>query len=148
VAASVAARTAVAGETADAAGVVPEGAVADSIVVLGGVGGAPGATVAWPNTFVISMLNIPISVTVRFLPLVWMHPVFAATTGLKALTITGRSGALTPMTGEGLPMLMVNEPGQGFAVGLDLSPELKDYLLGPRLPGKVVAGIGLGRRRR
>jgi hypothetical protein len=43
---------------------------------------------------------------------------FAATAGLKALTIRRGSGTLTPMTGEGLPMLMVNERGQGFAVGL------------------------------
>jgi hypothetical protein len=36
---------------------------------------------------------------------------FAATAGLKALTIRGGSDALTPMTREGLPMLMVNERG-------------------------------------
>jgi hypothetical protein len=55
---------AVAGETADAAGVVGEGAVADSIVVLGDVGVAAGA-LACPNIFAIRLLNIPISITVR-----------------------------------------------------------------------------------
>jgi hypothetical protein len=36
---------------------------------------------------------------------------FAATAGLKALTIRGGSDALTPMTREGLLMLTVNERG-------------------------------------
>ena len=51
---------AVAGETADASGVVPEGAVADSIVVLEGAGVADEAALACPNIFDIRLLKIPI----------------------------------------------------------------------------------------
>lgn len=55
-----------AGATADAAGVVPEGAVADSIVVLGGVV-TEGAALSCPNIFEISLLNIPIGVKLRLI---------------------------------------------------------------------------------
>jgi hypothetical protein len=70
VAAGVVAGAAVAEETADAAGVVPEGAVADSIVVLGGAVVA----LACPNIFDIKLLNIPISAEVRVGTATWMHP--------------------------------------------------------------------------
>ena len=49
-----------AGETADAAGVVAEGAVADSTVVLGGAAGELVAAGAWLNIFDIKLVNIPI----------------------------------------------------------------------------------------
>jgi len=65
---------AVAGETAEAAGVVAEGAVADSIVVLGVEGVVVGAALACPNIFAIRLVNIPISSKVRFRAPVWMHP--------------------------------------------------------------------------
>jgi hypothetical protein len=57
------AEAAVAGETADAAGLVAEGAVADSIVVFGVFGGvtpAGGVTAGCPNILDIRLLNIPI----------------------------------------------------------------------------------------
>jgi hypothetical protein len=57
------AEAAVAGETADAAGLVAEGAVADSIVVFGVFGGvtsAGGVAAGCPNILDIRLLNIPI----------------------------------------------------------------------------------------
>ena len=52
-------------ETADAAGVVGVGAVADSIVVLGGDGGTAeaGAAVACLKILTIRSVNIPIKIT-------------------------------------------------------------------------------------
>jgi hypothetical protein len=64
----------VAGETADAAGVVAEGAVADSMVVLGVAAVAVGAALACPNIFAIRLVNIPISVKVRFRGSLRMYP--------------------------------------------------------------------------
>ena len=67
-----------AGETADAAGVVAEGAVADSIVVFAGVvgaeevAGAEEATLAWPNILEIRLVSIPILQTVRLCDRKWM----------------------------------------------------------------------------
>jgi hypothetical protein len=48
-----------AGETADAAGLVGEGAVADSTVVLSGAAGEVVAAGAWLNIFNIKLVNIP-----------------------------------------------------------------------------------------
>jgi hypothetical protein len=47
-------------ETADAAGVVGVGAVADSIVVPDGATDEADDAVAWPNIFAIRLVNIPI----------------------------------------------------------------------------------------
>jgi hypothetical protein len=73
-ASGVAAGAGVAGETADAAGVVPEGAVADSIVVPEDAGTAGAAAPACPNILDIRLLNIPIGMSVRFIPAGWMYP--------------------------------------------------------------------------
>ncbi len=47
-------------ETGDAAGVVGLGAVAESIVFVGGAAVEEGAAVACPNIFDIRLVNIPI----------------------------------------------------------------------------------------
>ena len=47
-------------ETADAAGVVGDGAVADSTVVVGGTSVEDGSGVERPNTFDRRLANIPI----------------------------------------------------------------------------------------
>ena len=47
-------------ETADPAGVVEDGAVADSIVVVGGASVEEGSEVECPNTFDRRLVNIPI----------------------------------------------------------------------------------------
>ena len=47
-------------ETADAAGVVGDGAVADSTVVVGGTSVEDGSGVERPNTFDRRLVNIPI----------------------------------------------------------------------------------------
>jgi hypothetical protein len=55
------AEAAIAGETADAAGLVAEGAVADSIVVFGAFGGvSPAGGAGYPNILDIRLFNIPI----------------------------------------------------------------------------------------
>ena len=46
-------------ETADAVGVVGDGAVADSIVVVGGASVEDGSGVECPNTFDRRLVNIP-----------------------------------------------------------------------------------------
>lgn len=69
----VAAGAAVAGETGEAAGVVAEGAVADSIVVLGGACVVEVAAPACPKIFDIRLLNIPIGAVVRWRATLWMH---------------------------------------------------------------------------
>ena len=69
----VAAGAAVAGETGEAAGVVAEGAVADSIVVLGGASVVEVAAPACPKIFDIRLLNIPIGALVRWRATLWMH---------------------------------------------------------------------------
>jgi hypothetical protein len=47
--------------------------------VLGVVGVAAGAAPACPNIFAIRLVNIPISIKVRFAALLWMHPNFSRT---------------------------------------------------------------------
>ena len=69
----VAAGAAVAAETGEAAGGVPEGAVADSIVVLEGAFVVEVAALACPNIFDIKLLNIPIGALVRRSATAWMH---------------------------------------------------------------------------
>ena len=69
----VAAGAAVAGETGEAAGVVAEGAVADSIVVLGGACVVEVAAPACPKILDIRLLNIPIGALVRWRATLWMH---------------------------------------------------------------------------
>ncbi len=48
-------------ETADAAGLVGDGAVADSIVALGGPTVEDGSGFKWPNNFERSLVNVPIT---------------------------------------------------------------------------------------
>ena len=51
-------------ETADAAGVVGDGAVADSTVVMGGASVEEGSEVECPKTFDRRLVNIPITDTI------------------------------------------------------------------------------------